>query len=567
MRSLLSVIGIFVVLLCSCRRDPVRQTLDVAEFLMDDRPDSALALLTDVDGSTLNGETQARYALLLSQAYDKNYIDIANDSLIKIFLSYFASHNDLGYRMLSEYYSAISKLNQGDYDKALPYALSARRDAEILCDSTYITRSEFLISKLYLNSYNEEGAALYLTNALKHSKEINRNDWVGLAHYNLASLFLSKKEYQSAAQSLDSASLYLPIDSDFVELKLLVLFGNQDYEAYDSVYQSYPSVFYRKGSKVQLETYDLYAKSMLMQKPVNKALLNTLLAQASHQDSIDIAYIGRHICLADGNFEDALKYTDILLRATDNTLTDLAAHSLYQIQIRDEISNAENLSMEIQQRKQLIIFLTILCLLVLVISLLIIICLRKTHSAQLLKRKNEIVVLSSEYKRLKQEMSDQETMIEQLSEDTSTQITELQCRISAGERKCRELFLLRYNWVEEFGHIIIDSGISKSEDKLLLKKIKGQLDTVKSKKFLKEIADAINTYRQDIITRIDKMEPSISDHERSILILMCAGLSARIIGLILNISPQAIYNAKSSIKKKLTVLNPEILHELDDLFS
>ena len=68
MRKLIYLIVIAAVLLCSCRHDSVWQTLDVAEDLMEERPDSALTILNDVDGKKLTGETQARYALLLSQA-------------------------------------------------------------------------------------------------------------------------------------------------------------------------------------------------------------------------------------------------------------------------------------------------------------------------------------------------------------------------------------------------------------------------------------------------------------------------------------------------------------------
>lgn len=59
--------------------------------------------------------------------------------------------------------------------------------------------------------------------------------------------------------------------------------------------------------------------------------------------------------------------------------------------------------------------------------------------------------------------------------------------------------------------------------------------------------------------------PAITDSERTILALLCANLSIRIISFILNITPRTIYNAKYSIKRKLEKYSPEILHELSDI--
>lgn len=243
MRNLLYAIFIITALLCSCHRDPVWQTLDAAESMMEEHPDSALALLTTIEGRTLKGETQARYALLLSQAYDKNYIDVPNDSLASIALHYYTEHNQAYYAMLAEYYLAISNLNNKNYSQALILSLSTKRKAEELNELKYITLSEFLISRLYSHSYNEEGAAYYLTSALNHSRELNRLDWIGLAHYNFATLHLSRKNFTLAAQSLDSAMVYLPIDADLMELNLLILFGQEHFAKYDSIYQEYSSTF------------------------------------------------------------------------------------------------------------------------------------------------------------------------------------------------------------------------------------------------------------------------------------------------------------------------------------
>ena len=81
-------IGIILLLLgiTGCRKHyPVAEKLLQAEAVMNEHPDSALNLLKGIAQSELQTQAHhARYALLYSQALDKNYIDLTNDSLINI---------------------------------------------------------------------------------------------------------------------------------------------------------------------------------------------------------------------------------------------------------------------------------------------------------------------------------------------------------------------------------------------------------------------------------------------------------------------------------------------------
>ena len=63
----------------------VESQLSRAEQVMQSLPDSALRIIENIDTDDISRRsTRARYALLYSQALDKNYIDQTNDSLIRI---------------------------------------------------------------------------------------------------------------------------------------------------------------------------------------------------------------------------------------------------------------------------------------------------------------------------------------------------------------------------------------------------------------------------------------------------------------------------------------------------
>lgn len=67
--------------------------------------DSALQILGSVSPESLyTPASQARYALLLTQAYDKNYIRHTDDSLIRIAVKYYDNSKDESMCAKAHYY-------------------------------------------------------------------------------------------------------------------------------------------------------------------------------------------------------------------------------------------------------------------------------------------------------------------------------------------------------------------------------------------------------------------------------------------------------------------------------
>lgn len=96
MRQVLSLLSAAVLLLLavSCADDAaVMSELDAAESVMEDSPETALALLDTMQRSRLvSRKAAARHALLYSQALDKNYIDMTTDSIIRPAVEYYSRH-------------------------------------------------------------------------------------------------------------------------------------------------------------------------------------------------------------------------------------------------------------------------------------------------------------------------------------------------------------------------------------------------------------------------------------------------------------------------------------------
>ena len=133
---LYSLIISLCLLISSCNHGSVTTSiLSEAEKVMTEYPDSALKLLQSIPNPEgLTGQAQADYALLYSQALDKNYIDTANDSLIKVAVNYYQDRSDTKARFYAYYYLGRVHVNGNRLDQATLAFMNAEQEVEALGD-------------------------------------------------------------------------------------------------------------------------------------------------------------------------------------------------------------------------------------------------------------------------------------------------------------------------------------------------------------------------------------------------------------------------------------------------
>lgn len=118
----------FFVISCQTTPDNVTLVLLQVEGCMEAHPDSALKLLKRIpDPESLRGKAQADYALLMTQAMDKNYIKPQSDSLITLAVGYYGAHEiDWVAKGKSFFYfgRVMSELRR--YEEAMRYFLASK---------------------------------------------------------------------------------------------------------------------------------------------------------------------------------------------------------------------------------------------------------------------------------------------------------------------------------------------------------------------------------------------------------------------------------------------------------
>lgn len=200
---------VFVIMLLfpvSCNRDAdILVLLDEAEAKMQDEPESVFDLLNGIRIKDIkNGEHQARYALLYSQAKDKCFIDETDDSLISIAVDYYANSmwSEPEYLFLSYYYLGRVQQNAGQYTQAmLAYTkaepLIGRFDNDFAVGLLYAQ-----LGLLHRMFYDYPKSLNAFRCALSHYQKAQRVEHQYYAQLDIGQILLAMKSYNEAEKIL-----------------------------------------------------------------------------------------------------------------------------------------------------------------------------------------------------------------------------------------------------------------------------------------------------------------------------------------------------------------------------
>lgn len=237
---------ILLLLLGACSRPEVTERLAHAERIMNAHPDSALQLLRAIDAPhKLRGKERADYAWLLTQAYDKNYLDsLQSDSLIALATDYYADNADAVRAGKAFFYQGKVLALQGKDSLAMVSYLEAGRRLENTDEHQMNARTQEYIGHLYKDNDLDAKALVYYRKAIPYYTMIN--DSLGLAHSytSIAKLFYNKQDYDSLYKYANMAIEFINHDSTKMPFSsLMKLLGDverrkKNYQKATSYYES-----------------------------------------------------------------------------------------------------------------------------------------------------------------------------------------------------------------------------------------------------------------------------------------------------------------------------------------
>ena len=232
MKHLLPLILAIVLLATACSDQRYVAMLNHAEPLIETAPDTALALLDSIDSRRLVGADNARYALLRSQALDKNYIDVTNDSLINIAVDYYDNSSNYRYRGMAYYYKARVCYINGEYEQATELLTQAEEALRKTEEYNMIALTYSLLSDIYIEQYRFDNAIVLINKSTYYYKLHKNSKNIVYNHLRLSSILMIEHPADSVVCHLDSAgSIALQLNNE----ELLFMVENYRASFYDYI--------------------------------------------------------------------------------------------------------------------------------------------------------------------------------------------------------------------------------------------------------------------------------------------------------------------------------------------
>ena len=389
MKHLLPII-LSILLLSACGESGRNsQLLERAEAVMNDSCEVALSILQDsIDTTTLATERdRAIYAVLLSQALDKNYIDIASDSIIAPAIIYFADGNDPHYAMLTHYYHAVVLFNANDLSASAIACMEAEQYAITLNNNYQLARIYALLSFIHNYTYNFNEELYYCNKSLdqfyfsKDFKQINNakirlaesynniNDFEKSASiYNEILTNTDKIDTLNIVSALKGYSHTLIIQGKYQEAKKYI------YSISDKYNTPLTSIEYSNLGKIYIHLNMLDSAEYYLSKGESTAY--------STQDTIALNSGKYLLYLSKKDYKKALNLKNQQNYQQNNTTKIIWDQSVMTLQRDYFESQTKNANLEVESKKNQILLIITISVAILFIAIFIIYALRMRNKAQ-----------------------------------------------------------------------------------------------------------------------------------------------------------------------------------------
>ncbi len=231
-------------LLTSCAPVRDRKILNDMEALMPERPDSALAVLRGLQPRDLPGlHVRPLHALLLSEALDKNYIDLTDDSLALAANRWYGDNGSKLHRLKSLYYLGRIRFNAGNYAEAVICYNKALGYAEALGNHHYLGLINREIGNAYSVAWDNYHGIEFMQKSIDSFRSAKEDNYVAYSLLALARMYYKQMKYDDCVSVLDELESFS--DDRYIlarvsELRALnaISSGSTDYEMIISDFRS-----------------------------------------------------------------------------------------------------------------------------------------------------------------------------------------------------------------------------------------------------------------------------------------------------------------------------------------
>ena len=554
-------------LIVSCHRDmdALNMTFSNVEKCMDLCPDSALNLLKGIpEPEKLWGESQATYALLMTQAMDKNYMKFSSDSLIALALNYYTitQTSPVMYAKALFYHGRVM-LELDKEEEALKFFLAAKDIYERTKDHKMLALIAEEVGMINRKQDLYDDALTNFREALTTYKQLKDSLSVISASLNIARVYLFKSEWDSCSLYYNNA-LEIAVQKNYLsEITILHELGIL-YRSMQNLSEAerYFLAAYEKETdeeKKYMECLSLGYLYMQMGQTENARKYLMMSANSSKAYTQISAYDCLYFLEKDiDNFEEAIVYHELADSIT-NAMEELNSRELIaSLQKKYENEKLRNDNLQMKVRYTNFILWGTIAFLFVVACMCYYYYKNRNNKKKIAEIELQIQENEEEIERYQQEIEDIQISKDQvlkenlMLEENRTKVGELNGKIVLLTMQNKTLS----EHLKELGgelNVGISSGSFIHAFRLLLAIKEGTLRGKLSNEERQKLFSLFDLIYWNYVSRLLERAPTLTKHDLEICCFLKFGLSHEELSCIFHTTSDSVTRAKGRLKGRLGI--------------
>ena len=539
MKRLRYILILLPVLLASCSNDliTVNDLQDISELMLDN-PKKVLDTLSGVKVEQLKDkEAVALYALLYSQAKDKNWIDETNDSLITVAVDYYEQSDDSYHEFLSYFYWGRVNQNYGNLAKAIVAFTKAEDMVEQINDDYSIGLLYANLGLLYQKLYDYPKSLNAFRNAHNHYNNANKQHHAMYAKFNIGNILLDTKQFSEAENYLEEVIEWAYKNNEYNSVYDAFIALADLYEQtaeHDSLKQmfnrKYYSVCRKSAGLLQARAYVNALDKRWEQ--ADKDIQKAWSMAKTGKDSSLLFYREYTINKLRGKSDKALYNHEQVLFHLDTDVRGQLEQPILTMQKDYYKDAAKYRALQLKQSKEKLIIISIASIIIIVLMSILL-----------------VYRIYAKQKRIEAYMDKIQNL------ETSLLTEKAAGNIVAEEMtgKVSDLFMAQFNLIDRLSTTYYEMRGSNKDKDAIYRQVTSEIEKLSgNKKYLMQLEEIVNTYLDNVMQKTRDTVPKLGEMDYRMLCYIYAGFSAKAISIFTNNSTGNIYMKKKRLKEKIS---------------
>lgn len=525
---------------------------------MDLCPDSALNILKGIpDPEKLRGESQATYALLMTQAMDKNYMKFSSDSLIDLALNYYTitQNKPIMYAKTLFYHGRVM-LELDKEEEALKSFLAAK---DIYERNQNLKMLALIIEEIGMINRRQELYDDALSNfreALAIHKQVKDSLGIISVSQNIARVYLFKSQWDSCSFYYNNA-LDITVRKNLPEISILHELGIL-YRSMQELPEAerYFLAAYEKEAdeeKKYMECLSLGYLYMQMGQTENARKYLKMSAKSSKAYTQISAFDCLYFLEKDiDNFEEAIVYHELADSIT-NAMEEINSRELIaSLQKKYENEKLRNDNLQMKVRYTNFILWGTIAFLFVVACMCYYYYKNRNNKKKIAEIELQIQDNEEEIERYRQEIEDIQISKDLMLEENRTKVGELNGKIVLLTMQNKTLS----EHLKERGgelNVGISSGSFIHAFRLLLAIKEGTLRGKLSNEERQKLFSLFDLIYWNYVSRLLDRAPTLTKHDLEICCFLKFGLTHEELSCIFHTTPDSVTRAKGRLKGRLGI--------------